>query len=101
MLKKYDELTEAQQAQVRQMYQNNAETIRQFLYNFDATGKYTGRQFAPETGVIHAESVTESRPSKTVVIDINAKDDSGYPDGTAYHTEEKKQDKPARKTKKK
>ena len=58
MLKKYSELTEAQQKLVQLMY-SNADTVGQYLYNFDATGKYTGRQFAPETGVIHAEAAVE------------------------------------------
>ncbi len=58
MLKKFEELTEEQQKLVYLMYSDN-ETVKNYLYNFDDKGRYTGRQFAPETGVIHAEPVIE------------------------------------------
>lgn len=52
---RFEDLTPAQQAQVKLMYQNNLLTIEDYLYNFDEHGKYTGRKIAP---VDPAEEIT-------------------------------------------
>lgn len=57
-LKKYDDLTGEQREKVRVMY-SDQETVQHYLYNFDENGNYHGRQFTPETGVIHAESTVK------------------------------------------
>ena len=61
MLKRYDELTAEQKKLVALMYSDH-ETLAQFRYNFDDKGKYIGRQFMPETGIIHAESIVPDEP---------------------------------------
>jgi hypothetical protein len=49
MLKKYDELTKEQKEKVKVMY-SDLDTLKQYLYNFDDNGKYTGRQYTPPEG---------------------------------------------------
>ncbi len=50
-LKKYDELTEAEQKKIMIMYQFSSEdTVGMYLYNFDDNGNFHGRQFyVPDT----------------------------------------------------
>lgn len=57
MLKKYDELTEAEQKLVSLMY-SDKDTVHMYLYNFEGD-RYVGRQFipSPDTNVI-ADKVT-------------------------------------------
>lgn len=70
MPKRFEDLTPAQQAQVKLMYQNNLLTITDYLYNFDAQGKYTGRQIAPiklvqsSSEFYNAEEIAPEKPIK-------------------------------------
>lgn len=57
-LKKYDELTEAQQKLVWVMY-SDKDTVSQYLYNFEGDA-YKGRQFIPSKHTVIEKDVVKS-----------------------------------------
>ncbi len=52
---------------------SDKETVKNYLYNFDEKGKYIGRQFAPQVGVIHAEPIEDTQHIPELTEKLSAK----------------------------